>query len=171
MIRAEADPTPSRSWSCFAGTATICSRRGSQWRSIASCRLSPSIASPISAQSCSALRSRRFGPRPTGAGWLDGPVDAGAPDLADGELGEEHARPSWSHTNRDRELRLGAVRARGLEIRAQRLLRVSPARAQPVETHARDDRRQPAAQVLDLVRVSARPSHTGILPGVTGLAR
>ena len=45
------------------------------------------------------------------------------------------------------------------------------ARAQHVEAHAGDDRRQPAAQVLDVARVGAAEPQPGLLHGVVGLAR
>ncbi|HEU4614096.1 MAG TPA: hypothetical protein VFS15_18505 [Kofleriaceae bacterium] len=43
-------------------------------------------------------------------------------------------------------------------------------RAQHVEAHACDDRGQPAAQVLDLVRVGARRLEPRLLHGILGLA-
>ena len=51
----------------------------------------------------------------------------------------------------------------------QRRLAPRRARAQHVQRHARDDRRQPAAEVLDLVRVGAVQAQPGLLHGVVGL--
>jgi hypothetical protein len=42
--------------------------------------------------------------------------------------------------------------------------------AQPVEADAGDDRRQPAAEVVDAVRVAAGEPQPGVLHGVVGLA-
>src|SRR5688500_5255106 len=49
------------------------------------------------------------------------------------------------------------------------LLATSPARAQGVEADAGDDRRQPAAKVLDSGNVSAADPKPGFLNGVVGL--
>jgi hypothetical protein len=43
------------------------------------------------------------------------------------------------------------------DVHIQGLLASSPSRAQHVQAHARDDRRQPSTEVLDLVR--ARSAH------------
>ena len=59
--------------------------------------------------------------------------------------------------------------AHDLQLRRQCFARL--ARAQHVETHARDDGRQPAAQVLDLVRVGARRLQPRLLHGVVRVAR
>ena len=53
----------------------------------------------------------------------------------------------------------------------QRLLAPRPARAQHVEAHPRDDRRQPRAQVLDFARVRSAEPQPALLDRVVGLAQ
>jgi hypothetical protein len=54
---------------------------------------------------------------------------------------------------------------------AQRLLAPRLARAQHVEAHSRDNRRQPSSQVLDAVRAGAAEVEPGLLHGVVRLAQ
>ena len=71
-------------------------------------------------------------------------------------------------------LRVGAVRGiddRVRDVDAERLLAACFARAQHVQRHARDDGREPAAQVLDLVRVRATQPQPGLLNRVVGFAQ
>ncbi len=64
-----------------------------------------------------------------------------------------------------------AARDRLGYVRAQGLLTPRGARAQHVEAHARDDRRQPPAEVLDAARVGATEPQPGLLHRVVRLAR
>ena len=59
----------------------------------------------------------------------------------------------------------------GRAPRVERLLAPRLARAQHVEAHARDDRRQPAAEVLDVGRVGAAEAQPRLLHRVVGLAQ
>ncbi len=54
--------------------------------------------------------------------------------------------------------------------RVQRRLAPRLARAQQVEAHPRDDRRQPAAQVLDPGRAGAAEPQPGLLDGIVRFA-
>ena len=65
---------------------------------------------------------------------------------------------------------VGAVDDRLGHVDAQRLLAPRVARAQHVQADARDDGRQPAAEVLDVARVGAAEPQPGLLDGVVGLA-
>ena len=56
-------------------------------------------------------------------------------------------------------------------VRVQRLLAPRLARAQHVQAHPRDDRRQPSAQVLDAAGVGAAEPQPGFLHGVVRLAQ
>jgi hypothetical protein len=55
------------------------------------------------------------------------------------------------------------------QLDTDELLPTSRAGAQPVETEAGDDRRQPAAEVLDVVRTCPTRPEPGVLDGVVGL--
>ena len=71
-------------------------------------------------------------------------------------------------------LRVGAVGAvddRLREAHVERFLTPRPARAQHVQRDARDDGRQPAAEVLHLVGVGPVEAQPRLLDGVVGLAQ
>ena len=71
-------------------------------------------------------------------------------------------------------LRIGAVRGiddRVGDVDGERLLAACSAGAQHVQRHARDDSREPAAQVLDFARVRATQPQPGLLNGVVGFAQ
>ena len=65
---------------------------------------------------------------------------------------------------------VGGVDDRVGNVHIERLLAARSARAEHVQRHAGDDRRQPAAEVLDLARVHAAEPQPGILDGVVSLA-
>ena len=65
----------------------------------------------------------------------------------------------------------GAGRDRLGRVRGERLLAARLARPQHVEAHARDDRRQPAAEALDTRVARAAQSQPRFLNGVVHLAR
>ena len=65
---------------------------------------------------------------------------------------------------------VGGVDDRVGNVHIERLLAPRSARAEHVQRHARDDRRQPAAEVFDLARVGAAQPQPGVLDGVFSLA-
>ena len=66
---------------------------------------------------------------------------------------------------------VGAAHDRVGHVRVQRLLAPRAARAQHVQAHPGDDRRQPTAQVLDAAGVGAAQPQPGLLDGVLGLGQ
>jgi hypothetical protein len=64
---------------------------------------------------------------------------------------------------------VGAVDDRIRHVHADRLL--APARAQNVQRHASDHRRQPGAEILDGVGIRAAEPQPGFLHGVVGFAQ
>jgi hypothetical protein len=56
-------------------------------------------------------------------------------------------------------------------VHVERPLASRLARAEHVQRHAGDNRRQPAAEVLDLARVDAAEPQPSVLDGVLGLAQ
>jgi len=65
---------------------------------------------------------------------------------------------------------LCAVDDRVRQVCLERLFASRLARAEHVERHARDNRRQPAAEIVDLAFVRAAQADPRFLEGVVGLA-
>ena len=91
-----------------------------------------------------------------------------------GERLEHHEQRQADRVGEQR-LVLGVGAVSGVDDRVghahvERLLAPRSARAEHVQRHACDDRRQPAAEVLDLARVGAAEPQPGVLDGVVGLA-
>ncbi len=88
----------------------------------------------------------------------------------------EHDEQREPDRVREERFLLGAASARARRdrlgrVRGQRLLAPRLARPQHVEAHARDDRRQPAAEVVDLLAIGAAEPQPRLLDRVVCLAQ